>query len=83
MYATRYRSHWYPLPRHPSAKIPYASRRTRVGARSRADARSGTRPRYQNSSETVKYVVTAATSHGRALLKFGQTFIVAGYGTSQ
>ena len=52
-----------------------AARRSRGRAPS---ARSGTSPRYQNSSDTVKYVVTAATSHGSELLKFGHTPIVAG-----
>ena len=58
-------------------------RAARVGARSRTAARSGTRPVYQKSSETVKYVRIAAKSHGSALRNCGQTCIVAGYGISQ
>src|SRR5215470_10875281 len=38
---------------------------------------------YQNTSDTVKYVDTAAASHGSALLTCGQTSISDGYGNSQ
>ena len=40
--------------------------------RSRSVARSGMRPMYQKSSDTVKYVLTAKTSQMSGLLKFGQ-----------
>ena len=40
-------------------------------------------PTYQNSSETVAYVLTANTSHSSGLRKFGQTDIWFGYGASQ
>ena len=53
------------------------------GARSRAAARSGSRPEYQKRNETVRYVLTATTSQGSDDLKFGQTPISDGYGTSQ
>ena len=55
----------------------------RVGARSRAAARSGSRPEYQKRNETVRYVLTATTSQGSDDLKFGHTPISDGYGTSQ
>src|SRR6476659_1756688 len=58
-------------------------RRRFVGALSRIAARSGSIPRYQNSAEIVKYVVTAAASQGSALLTCGHTFICDGYGNSQ
>ncbi len=53
-------------------------RRQRSGARSRMTARSGTSPRYQNMRETLKYVVTAATSHVSELRNCGHTCIVDG-----
>ena len=43
-------------------------------------ARSGIKPTYQNSNETVKYVPTAKTSHNKALLKFGHITIEFGIG---
>src|SRR4051794_19670946 len=46
-------------PVHPRAKMPYMIWRVRVVARSRSVARSGTRPMYQKSSETLAYVPTA------------------------
>ena len=49
-------------------------------ARSRSRARSGMRPTNQKSSETVKYVLTANTSHTSGLLKFGQMAIELGSG---
>ena len=52
-------------------------------ARSRSVARSGTRPTYQNSSETVKYVETANTSQISGLRKFGHMLIWFGIGNSQ
>ena len=52
-------------------------------ARSRSVARSGTRPMYQNSSETVKYVETANTSQISGLRKFGHMLIWFGIGNSQ
>src|SRR5205814_6113053 len=58
-------------------------RRQRAFDASRITARSGTSTMYQKRNETVRYVLTAAASHGRALRKFGQTFIVLGYGMSQ
>ena len=39
--------------RQPSDRKPYTTRDTRVFARSRMVPRSGTRPVYQNSSDTV------------------------------
>src|SRR5882724_2425626 len=50
---------------------------------SRREARSGTRPRYQKSSEIVKYVETAKTSHVSGLLNCGQMPWTLGYGMSQ
>src|SRR5215470_8581742 len=58
-------------------------RRRFVGALSRSDAKSGISPRYQNISDTRKYVDTAAASHGSALLTCGQVSIIDGYGNSQ
>ena len=46
-------------------------------------ARSGINPTNQNTSEIVRYVVTANTSHTSGLRKFGQYVIVFGYGNSQ
>ena len=40
-------------------------------------------PTYQNTSEIVRYVVTAKTSHTSGLRKFGQYVMVFGYGKSQ
>ena len=40
-------------------------------------------PRYQNSTDTVKYVVTAAASQGSADFTCGHTPIRSGYGNSQ
>ena len=40
-------------------------------------------PMYQNISDTVKYVLTANTSHTSALRNCGQSRIVLGYGNSQ
>ena len=51
--------------------------------RSRKVARSGMRPTYQNSSDTVKYVETANTSHTSGLRHCGHRPIVFGYGTIQ
>src|SRR5690606_21126054 len=58
-------------------------RRALVVARSRIVARSGIRPTYQNSSETVKYVETANTSHSSGLRKFGHICIWLGIGSAQ
>jgi len=52
----------------------------RVFARSRMVARSGTMPMYQNSSETVKYVFTANTSHRSGLRNWGHMSIWLGIG---
>ncbi len=52
-------------------------------ARSRAAARSGTDPRKKNTADTVKYVVTANTSHTSGDLKFGHRKREFGYGISQ
>src|SRR5215467_15514381 len=82
-HAPRCRRHSTLEPRQPSANTPYAILAGRERIESRAVARSGTRPTYQKISDTVRYVVTAAMSHGSALLKFGHTPIVAGYGMSQ
>ena len=70
-------------PRQPSAKMPYS--RCAIGdfARSRIVARSGMRPMYQNTIETVAYVETANTSQISGLRKFGHSAIVFGYGNSQ
>src|SRR2546422_11599775 len=51
--------------------------------RSRSAARSGIRPRNQKSSEVVKYVETAKTSHISGDLNCGQIEFVEGYGKSQ
>src|SRR3569833_1690356 len=50
---------------------------------SRSEARSGMSPRNQNSSEMVKYVETAKTSHTSGLLNCGQMPCTLGYGISQ
>jgi hypothetical protein len=39
-------------PRHPRLNTPERKRTTRRGERSRIDARSGSKPTYQNISET-------------------------------
>src|SRR5258706_13733901 len=49
----------------------------------RSVARSGSRPTYQNNSDTVKYVETANTSQIRGLLNCGQIDMLFGYGNSQ
>ncbi len=46
-----------------------------VVERSRSVAKSGMRPTYQKSSDTVKYVLTAKTSQMSGLLKFGHSVI--------
>src|SRR5579875_2968435 len=46
-------------------------------------ARSGIRPTYQNTSETVPYVDTANTSHSSGLRGCGHNHIEFGYGNSQ
>src|SRR6266496_1417058 len=51
-----------------------------VAARSRKVAKSGTKPVYQNRTETVKYVDTANTSHINALRKFCQIAQLLGEG---
>ena len=38
---------------------------------------------YQNNSDTVKYVLTANTSHSSGLLKFGHMAIWFGSGNTQ
>ena len=50
------------LPRQPSERRPYPIRCHLFRAWSRSAARSGMSPMYQNTSEIVKYVVTANTS---------------------
>src|SRR5215210_5961169 len=62
-YTFSYRRQWIAEPRQPRARMPYTSRCHFFWAWSRRAARSGTRPKYQNTSDTVKYVVTANTSH--------------------
>ena len=57
------------LPVQPKEKISYILRR-KPAARSRTVAKSGTKPVYQNSSDTEKYVEIANTSHSSGLLKF-------------
>src|SRR4051812_7014001 len=52
-------------------------------ARSRIVARSGTSPIYQKTTDSVKYVETAKTSHTSGLLNCGHTPIVFGSGKSQ
>ena len=54
-----------------------------VLARSRNVARSGTMPVYQNSSETVKYVPIAKTSHTSGLRNWGHISIWLGMGNIQ
>src|SRR5581483_225729 len=70
-------------PRQPSASTPYTAYSNRLFARSRTDAKSGIRPRYQNSSDTVAYVETAKTSQTSGLRNCGCTVIVFGYGRIQ
>src|SRR5438094_10438548 len=48
--------------------------------RSRKVAKSGTKPVYQNRTETVKYVETANTSHISGLRKLGQMAQLFGTG---
>ena len=50
---------------------------------SRIVARSGRRPTYQNTNDTVAYVETANTSQMSGLRKFGHSVIEFGYGKSQ
>src|SRR3974390_571535 len=54
-----------------------------LSVRSRSVARSGISPMNQNSSEIVKYVETANTSHTSGLRNCGQMAIELGYGNSQ
>src|SRR2546423_320812 len=70
-YTFPYRRQWMAEPRQPRARIPYTTRCHRFVASSRRPAKSGTNPTYQNTSETVKYVVTANTSQTSGLLKLG------------
>src|SRR5512140_3744747 len=49
-------------------------------SRSRNVAKSGTSPRYQKTSDTVKYVDTANTSQTRGEMKFTQSECWFGYG---
>src|SRR5262245_53826380 len=79
-YSFSNRRQWYAEPRQPSAKKPYTARWIRVFAVSRNDAKSGTRPRYQNTSDTVKYVVTANTSHASGLRNCGHMAKFIGIG---
>src|SRR5579872_3705177 len=60
-------------PVQPNDSTPYMNLRHFSFARSRTDARSGNRPEYQKSTETVKYVDIANTSQSRGELKFGHT----------
>src|SRR5688500_4617941 len=52
-------------------------------ARSRIVAKSGIRPTYQNTTDTVAYVDTAKTSQISGLRNCGHNPIVLGYGNSQ
>ena len=52
-------------------------------ARSRNVARSGMSPVYQNSADTVPYVLTANTSQMSGLRNCGQMLMLFGYGSSQ
>src|SRR5215210_3858882 len=52
----------------------------RERARSRSVPKSGRSPTYQNSTETVKYVETANTSHSSGERKFGQMPFAFGIG---
>src|SRR5437868_11922919 len=65
------------------ARMPYVNLAKRLPARSRSVAKSGIRPTYQNSSDTVAYVDTANTSHTSGLRKLGWIRMVFGYGNSQ
>src|SRR5262249_38710013 len=49
-------------------------------ARSRSVAKSGIMPMYQNSSDTVMYVLTAKTSQSRGERKLGQMALALGIG---
>src|SRR6476619_805600 len=81
--AASYRCQCMAEPRHPNAITPKIRRTKSDFALSRIVARSGTRPTYQNSSETVAYVDTANTSQMSGLRKFGHSVIEFGYGISQ
>src|SRR5262245_51163567 len=52
-------------------------------ARSRSVAKSGIKPTYQKTRDTVKYVVTAKTSQASGLRKFGHMPATLGNGYSQ
>ena len=74
-YAHSYTCHCRAEPRHPKASVPKMKYRSLFVARSRKVARSGIIPRYQNISETAKYVETANTSQSSGLRKFGHSDI--------
>src|SRR5687767_4653474 len=82
-YAFSNRCQWRHDPVHPTAKMPYATCLTRLVARSRRVARSGIMPMYQNSSDTLAYVLTANTSHSSGLRNCGHMSIWFGSGNSQ
>src|SRR5690606_1806832 len=62
-------------PSHPKLRALYIAARVLAPcriARSRIVAKSGIRPMYQKTSDTVKYVEIANTSHNSGELKFTQ-----------
>ena len=61
-------------------RIEKTMKRILLVARSRSVARSGIRPTYQKSAETVAYVETAKTSHSSGERKFGHMPIWLGSG---
>src|SRR5437763_12954041 len=70
-------------PAQPTEKIPYMICFVRLVARSRSVARSGIMPMYQNSADTLAYVLTANTSHSSVLRNCGHICIWLGSGNSQ
>src|ERR1019366_9088229 len=65
--AVSYRLQCRVEPRQPNESIPYIFFRIVGFARSRSVPKSGTMPIYQKTSESVKYVETANTSHTNGL----------------
>src|SRR5436190_861363 len=66
------RCQFFALPTHPKLKIVYQKCLVllpETSALSRIAAKSGIKPEYQNTNETVKYVLMANTSHTNGELK--------------
>src|SRR5712691_3619054 len=82
--AVSYRDHVRAEPFHPRLKRLYTSLLEPAAVRSRSVAKSGIIPRYQNTSEIVRYVLIANTSHRSGDRKFTQSGPRAfGYGMTQ